>query len=151
MKYRRLTTQELKPLAEDFAIFLASNSIDKKEWDEMKATNPKKAEEVLDIFSDMVLEKALRSGKYLERISETEIHCYYFQPNQAHMISLRNTVGASKSFIHHSLSAYKTDELEMMQGIKRFTKSREDEMFEIMQTGANLSDGSLYQKLLLFL
>ena len=151
MKYRRLTTEEFNEMAEDFAIFLASNSIDKNEWDGIKSDDPTKAEEILDIFSDMVLDKAFRTGKYMERISESEIHCYYFMPNQAHMISLRHTAGLGKSFLHNSLSAYGPDELEMIQGTKTYGQSREEEMFTIMQTGASLSDGKLYQKLITLL
>ena len=117
----------------------------------MKSDSPEKAEEMLDIFSDMVLEKALRSAKYLERVSETEILCYYFQVNQAHFISIKNLVGNKKSFLNNRLSDYTLDEFEFIQGTKKYTKQREDEMYDIMQTGASLSNGDLYQKLLMLL
>ena len=59
MLYRRLTKEEFENLPEDFAIFLASNSIDKKEWDTIKEMDIKKADGLLDIFSDLVFEKEI--------------------------------------------------------------------------------------------
>ena len=76
-----------EPLAEDFALYLAANSIDKEMWDEIKANRTAQMEETLDMFSDLVFEKALTSAKYLERVTETEIHCYAFHASQAHLIS----------------------------------------------------------------
>ena len=153
MKYRRLTKEELEPLAEDFAIFLASNSIDKKAWDNLKGNEPQKAEETLDIFSDMVFEKALKSARFLERISETEIHCYAFQSNQAHLISARITQPGDSNFVNSELKSLlprliKNNSLELIQGTKKYSKPREQEMFEIMKTGATFSKGELYNALL---
>ncbi len=151
MKYRRLSKEEFESLAEDFAIFLASNSIDKKEWDRLKNENRDRAEEVLNIFSDMVFEKALKSARYLRRVSDSEIQCYLFQEKQAHMISIRSLVGNRKSLLENDLGSFGKDEIEITQGTKKFTKSREEEMFAILQTGAELSDGKLYQQLLALL
>lgn len=155
MNFRRLTKEELEALVEDFALFLASNSIDKKMWDEMKSENPEKAEEMLDIFSDMVFEKALKSAKYLERISETEIHCYAFHGGQAHVISAlaQNT---ATNFVDGNLAESMTSllaekKLELIQGTKKYAAAREAEMFTVMKTGAVLSDGKIYQSLLALL
>ena len=155
MKFRRLTIEELEPLAEDFALFLAANSIDKAMWDKMKANSPTKAEEALDIFSDMVFEKALKSAKYLERITETEIHCYAFHVGQAHLIS-SFAVNKAANFMEDDLaktisSLVIEQKLELVQGTKKYTSARELEMFEIMKKGAVLSDGKLYQSLLALL
>jgi hypothetical protein len=148
MKYRRLIKEELEPLAEDFAIFLATNSIDKKEWNAMKIDSPEKASEMLDIFSDMVFEKALASARYLARIAEAEMQCYLFQEKQAHMISVSCLNSGEKNFANTNLADFSPDEIEITQGVKQFKKSREEEMFAILQTGAELSDGKVYQQLL---
>lgn len=153
MQYRRLTREELEPLAEDFALFLATNSIDKKMWDEIKSNDAEKAENLLDIFSDMVFEKALKSAKFLERISETEMHCFAFFEKQAHLISVRfvqknNANFFEKNTLQHIPKLLQNGTLEMVQGTKTFAKSREQEMFAVMQTGAVLCKGELYQNLL---
>ena len=156
MLYRRLTKEEFENLPEDFAIFLASNSIDKKEWDTIKEIDIKKADGLLDIFSDLVFEKALSSCKYLERISETEINTYLFQEKQAHMITIKIKEGVVANFIHDKLSEIfmtllKDKKLDVYQGTKKFVEKRETEMFKIMQKGAQFSKGDLYQSLLTLL
>ena len=153
MLYRRLTTQEFENLAEDFALFLASNSVDKKEWDQIKESDTKKAEDMLDIFSDMVFEKALSSCKYLERLSEKEINAYLFQENQAHLITIKIKEGFEGSFIDGTLSQtfihlLKEKGLDVYQATRAFTEKREVEMFEAMQKGAQFSKGDLYNSLL---
>ncbi len=152
MQFRRLVKEELEPLAEDFAIFLASNSIDKKEWDSIKEKDAEKADHLLDIFSDMVFEKALTSAKYLERISETEIHCYSFFAKTAHLISLRYVAKEPFSFFNaeafnQAPTLLKSGKMELIQGTRTFEKPREAEMFAIMQTGATISKGELYRAL----
>lgn len=153
MKYRRLTKEELETLAEDFAIFLASNSIDKKMWDELKSTQKENAEEMLDVFSDMVFEKALASAKYLDRIADTELQCYYFLPKSAHMVSLRYTGQDAFSFFDTDAfrqipTLLKSDALEIMQGTKTYKLQREEEMFAVLNTGATISTGELYRTLI---
>ena len=156
MLYRRLTKEEFDNMSEDFSIFLASNSIDKAEWDEIKANDTEKADGMLDIFSDLVFEKALSSCKYLERISETEIHTYFFAEKQAHMITIQVKEGVSADFVHDKLSEIfiqllKDKNLNVLQGTKAYEKKREVEMFEIMQKGAQFSKGELYRSLLTLL
>ena len=108
---------------------------------------------MLDIFSDMVYEKALKSCKYLERITESEIHTFHFQDGQAHMISVRMAPEAEGNFLEGSLSdvfiqLLKNKQLEVLQGTKKFEKSRELEMFDEIRRGATLSKGQLYQSFL---
>ena len=59
MKYARLTKEQLEELHPEFITFLATQSIDKKEWDEIKQNKPHIAEQEIDVFSDMIWEKAL--------------------------------------------------------------------------------------------
>jgi hypothetical protein len=56
MKYKRLTTEELKHLEKEFVNFLASAQITGSDWEKMKANEIEKAEELLDVFSDLVFE-----------------------------------------------------------------------------------------------
>jgi len=50
MKYKRLTKEQFEELHQEFATFLATQSIDKKEWDEIKVNTPEVAEQELDVF-----------------------------------------------------------------------------------------------------
>jgi len=44
MEYKRLSTEQFEALHQEFATFLAANSIDKKEWDQLKNQDSSKAE-----------------------------------------------------------------------------------------------------------
>ena len=51
MKYARLTKEQLEELHPEFITFLATQSIDKMEWDDIKKNRPHVAEQEIDLFS----------------------------------------------------------------------------------------------------
>ena len=54
MKYHRLTDSQFIEMHHEFAIFLASNSIDKTKWDRIKETELHTVDLLLDGFSNLV-------------------------------------------------------------------------------------------------
>ena len=76
MKYRLLTKEQFESLHQEFAIFLASQSIDVKEWDEIKTQKPEVALEEMKVFSDIVWEDVLTKTTYLEHFSETSANFF---------------------------------------------------------------------------
>ena len=54
MKYRQLTKEQFENLCQEFARFLATQSIDSKEWDQIKKNKPKVAEDEMNVFSDVL-------------------------------------------------------------------------------------------------
>lgn len=50
MKYTRLTKEQFEELHQEFTTFLATQSIDKAEWDTIKKEKPEVAEQELDVF-----------------------------------------------------------------------------------------------------
>jgi len=66
MKYRRLSSEELEQLQDNFIRFLAAQSITGMDWTTMKTANPERAEELIEQFSDVVIEKTLHNVEYLE-------------------------------------------------------------------------------------
>ena len=59
MKYRILNNKELEPLKDDFVKFLSSNTVTGEDWDKIKSNKPNEALKLVEIFSDIVWEKAL--------------------------------------------------------------------------------------------
>jgi hypothetical protein len=49
MKYTRLTKEQFEELTQEFST-LATQTIDKAEWDTIKAEKPEVAEQELDVF-----------------------------------------------------------------------------------------------------
>ncbi len=70
MNYHRLSKEQFEELHEEFAKYLAALSIDRKEWEQIKATQPEAVEVHLDQFSDLVWEDVLSKNLYLEHLSQ---------------------------------------------------------------------------------
>jgi Family of unknown function (DUF6495) len=77
MKYARLTKEQFEELHPEFVNFLASQSIDKAEWDKIKLNKPEIAEQELDVFSDLIWEGVLTRAEFLENFSRN--HIFLFQ------------------------------------------------------------------------
>ena len=73
MKYSRLTKEQFEALHEEFAQFLATQSIDQPQWEEMKREQPSLVEEELDLFSDLIWEKTLKKTAYLENTAASQV------------------------------------------------------------------------------
>ncbi|MDP4724563.1 MAG: DUF6495 family protein [Crocinitomicaceae bacterium] len=58
LKFRSLTPQELSELETEFKHFLVINELYDAEWRELAAKHAAKAQEFIDLFADIVLEKA---------------------------------------------------------------------------------------------
>ena len=61
----------------EFSNFLATQAIDKAEWDQIKIEKPEVAEQELDVFSDLVWEGVLSKTEFLEHFSKN--HIFLFQ------------------------------------------------------------------------
>ncbi len=66
LKYRILSTEELAALEEEFKQFLIVHGVFGEEWKKMNEENPDEAIELVEIFSDTVLEKVYSGINYLE-------------------------------------------------------------------------------------
>ena len=73
MKYARLTKEQFEEMHTEFINFLATQAIDKAEWDQIKIEKPEVAEQELDVFSDLVWEGVLSRTEYLEHFSKNHI------------------------------------------------------------------------------
>jgi hypothetical protein len=72
MKYTRLTKEQFQELHPEFINFLATQSIDKAEWDKLKLEKPEVAEQELDVFSDLVWEGVLSRAVFMEHFSNNQ-------------------------------------------------------------------------------
>ena len=76
MKYARLTKEQLEELHPEFINFLATQSIDKKEWDEIKKNKPQVAMQEIDVFSDLIWERALTNVNFIDHFSTNYIFLF---------------------------------------------------------------------------
>lgn len=148
MKYKRLTKEQFETLHQEFANFLASQSIDKKEWDEIKANKPEVAEQELDVFSDLIWEGVLTNSQFLEHFSKNHIFLFHCQKEFIQSMVLKSLVlevdFMTKEGLQWLSDNLFTETVEMHVGKKEYNGERNKAIFNLITEGAILSDGQLY-------
>ncbi|WP_300569233.1 DUF6495 family protein [Flavobacterium sp.] len=148
MKYKRLTKEQFEELHKEFSNFLASQSIDKKEWDEIKANKPEVAEQELDVFSDLIWEGVLANANFLEHFSKNHIFLFHCQEKLIQSIVLKSLVPEVDFLTKEGLQWLSdnmfTENVEMHLGKKEYDEERNLAIFNLITQGAILSDGQLY-------
>lgn len=151
MKYARLTKEQLEELHPEFINFLASQSIDKAEWDTIKENKPEVAEQELDVFSDLIWEGVLTKATFLEHFSKNHIFLFQCFDTYVNSIVLKSLVPEVDLLTKEGLQWLSdnmfTETIEMKIGKKVFTEERNASIFALIQQGAILSDGQLYQQI----
>ena len=155
MKYRRLTQEELAEMETEFIRFLVSNTVTGEDWEKIKAETPKKAEGLIEIFSDIVFDKILKEANYLEYKTPKDYKTFHFTEDKAFMLGLRVEGNSDLDFTKNDSPATMMDkvkksgaQLQMYSAEKVYKKSREEEIFYLMESGALISkDGAMYKTL----
>ncbi|WP_330443414.1 DUF6495 family protein [Flavobacterium sp. C4GT6] len=150
MKYIRLTKEQLEELHEEFANFLASQQIDKAEWDQIKAEKPEVAEQELDVFSDLVWEGVLTQTEYMEHYSKNHIFLFKLGKEEMESIVIHSHVAHADFLTEVGLQWLNENlfskEVEIKRGKKPFGEDRNAEVFDILKQGAILTNGDLYKQ-----
>ena len=148
MKYKRLTKEQFEALHKEFANFLATQSIDKGEWDKIKVNKPEVAEQELDVFSDLIWEGVLTNANYLEHFSKNHIFLFHCQEKFIQSIVLK-AIGTEVDFMEKEGLQWLsdnifTDTVEIHLGKKEYEAERNTAIFDLIKEGTILSDGQLY-------
>ncbi|MEL1244294.1 DUF6495 family protein [Flavobacterium sp. DGU11] len=151
MKYARLTKEQLEELHPEFINFLASQSIDKKEWDTLKQEKPEVAEQEIDIFSDLIWENVVSKAEWLEHYSKNHIFLFKLDQEKMESIVIHAHTPVADFLTEGGLQWLNenifSDEVQIQRGAKPFSQERNDEIFSLIEQGAILSDGTLYKQL----
>ena len=150
MKYSRLTKEQFDELNQEFSTFLATQAIDKAEWDSIKENKPEVAEQELDVFSDLIWEGVLSKATFLEHFSKNHIFLFQCFDTYVKSIVLKSLVPETNFLTKEGLQWLSdnmfTDTIEMKIGKKEFTEDRNQSLFELIQQGSFLSDGQLFKQ-----
>lgn len=132
MHFRPLTLTELKPLEKDMISFLSLNGITGDAWKKMQLKNPEQTQKWIDSFSETVWLKIFSSKRYINVITQQCNYYYDFLPKEINVVKFENSEIASDNTI----------------GFQNFpfTKSREEDMFDLMEKGGEFSDGKEYKE-----
>lgn len=149
MKYRNLTSEELEELKEEFIQFLVSNTVTAADWVKIKETQIEKADKLIEMFSDQVLDKALTNIKFLEKREAKNIMLFHCRKDEIDMISLSIDNNSVYDFTkENDLAEIAANEkMSTFKSTKKYAKAREEEIFEMLSNGCLTTDEQLYKVL----
>jgi hypothetical protein len=150
IKYRRLASTELNELEKEFVEYLVVNGISAGEWVRLKKDNLKKADRIIDLFSDVVFEGVFRKAKFLEHISADRMLTFQALSNKIIMVGIEDSTSRldfTKKEILLELQKSIPRGIKIFKQEKDYQKQREVELFDMVQNGAQISDGSLFKQL----
>ena len=154
MKYRILSAEELTALEEEFKQFLIVHGVFGEEWKKMNEENPDEAIELVEIFSDTVLEKVYSGISYLEYRSKELLILLAFsdglveqiriQPKESKEIDLSNWIGLTSAM--SSL-----EQLDAFFGKKQLDTSKSEAIHVFVNQGFIPSEESFWEQMKRFI
>jgi len=140
MKYRLLTEEELTHLEEELKQFLIINHVYAEEWKQMNKDTPEKAVQMIELFSDNVLQKIYEQITYLEFRSTDSCMVFKCGKNEIQLISLqKKSMESMVDFstpesIHIALTQH-ASQISYFSQSKNYQKERELEVHQLIQQG----------------
>lgn len=154
-KYRLLNQEELASLEKEFVDYLVVNGIVADDWVKMKEAEIEQANAIIATFSDVVFEAILRKAKYLEIRGSHFIYCYQCNENQLVLVALETPESSEVDFTDSDYVARAMKNppasLKVYSTNKPYTKTRELELFDMIQAGCAMTDDKLFKALCLVL
>ena len=151
MKYARLTKEQLEELHPEFITFLATQSIDKIEWDDIKKKRPHLAEQEIDLFSDVIWDKALTNVSYIDHFSKNYIFLFKCVEEVVFSWVVKTNNPqidfVSADGIHWLADNLFSNDVEITKGRKDISENRNVALFDIIKQGGIISKGDLFNKL----
>lgn len=149
MKYTLLTKEQFENLHQEFAVFLASQQIDSKEWIKIKEEKPAVAFEEMELFSDVVWEDVLSKVNYLEHFSTQHLNLFKCDSDKIERIYIKiqfpeidlSTTQGLDWLINH----LKDERVEIFSGSKTYNSERNPELFKLIEQGSIITKGKLYE------
>ena len=149
VKYAKLTKEQFEELNEEFAVFLAAQSIDVGEWTKIKSEKPDLAEKQLEVFSDFVWEKVLSNAGYLDHFSKNSLNLFKCGEDRIFRILVKvNKEGIdllNEDDFNWFLDNSKDEQVEYLKGEKTYAKERNEEAFDLIKQGSVVSNGELFE------
>ncbi|MDB4107528.1 DUF6495 family protein [Bacteroidia bacterium] len=131
MNYTRIPKDELEELKQEFINFLVVNGITADDWVFIKENEPVNADEIINQFSDVVWESVLRSTEYLNKVESDTAYYFKCDAEEIHLIRIVKTTTVTEQHITS----------------KKYSKTRELELFQMIQNGCAIADGKDYKAL----
>jgi hypothetical protein len=142
-RFRVLSPEELEVLELEFKQFLIVNHLHDKEWRELAENQPEKAQEFIELFSDIVLEKAYAKCQALVQFGldfiavfmlDQEVwQLFHFQIPEQLMRSIRQD-----NWLENLVQ--NLDQIKLQKGTKKPALDKVSAVHQLCEKGAKLMD-----------
>lgn len=152
MRYRMLNNDELIHLEEELKQFLIVNGVHGEEWARINQQEPDKAIQLVQLFSDNVLEKVYDKIEVLEFRSPESCLVFHFDDKKTELISIQRKIGSDVDLstpenIHYAL-INSSDQLAFFKTEKSYNTQRNNEIHQMLQQGCFVSSMKFWEALL---
>ena len=139
MKYRILTDEELNHFGDELVQFLIVNGVHGEEWENLNKEYPDKALELVEIFSDQILQKVYEKIKVLEFRSADRLFVFYLGTELIGLIGFQTDEMSTAGFstpenIHKTLSGT-FEGIKYFRSEKGYQWDRETEIHKMIENG----------------
>jgi len=138
MKYRMLNKEEMQIFDEDFKHFMITNGVSNEDWLEMNINNIPKATQLVELYSDTVLQKVYEKIKFIEFRSVDSCIVFNCLETEMHIISLNKKGGdldLSTPETIHAAFIKDADNLTCFKSKKAHNTTREQEIHQLIEQG----------------
>jgi hypothetical protein len=144
-KYRMLTPEEWDLMRDDFVSFLISNGIDAAQWIKIKASSEDESLLWMIKFSDVVLQKSLEKIKWLEFRSSHRLMLFKCDEMNIQLAAVTSENTDLTHFDEPDFSMVNKSDISLFVQTKPYHPNREEEIFRMLQNGALVTDGVLFE------
>lgn len=150
-KYRLLSSDELKALEKEFVEYLVVNGITADEWERLKKEENDKALQITDLFSDVVVEGALRKIKFINLYTSETVQTIQCLEDRMIMMAVKREDETLDLLTRTAfeLRHIKEGRISIYKGQKKYDSERQKVIFDMTQKGYEVSDGQLFKQLAL--
>lgn len=151
MRFKRLPLSDLQQLEKEFINFLASSGITADDWKEISKNDATKADELIDLFSDIVFEKVFIGVRYLDFRGKNEFKAFHLMEEEIHLIGIELPIGTDIDFNESAEFNNFFNNIpkgtKIVSTSKKYVGNREDEIYEMMENGCCVIDKTFFQSL----
>jgi len=155
-KFRRLRRDELEEVKDQFVKFLAVNGIDAGSWQRMKENDPGRADGLILQFSQIVYSGVIEKVKYLVHRKPNDLRTYKTDADKIYMRGILLDGETSIDFTKNEFSPAEMFARLKEENVKAklyaaerayIPIGRDQDIFVIMEEGALIDDGELFETL----
>jgi hypothetical protein len=148
MRFRRLSSEELFALETEFKQFLVVHEQYNEEWRFLAENNPEKAEQFIELFSDLVLEKVYNQVSFLVHFSNGMVSFFDMtnDPLKAYHIKFPVHLSLHNETHLETLLNNQFEDLLFYFGEKKLLKDKADEVFDLIRKGSEVCEDVYFRK-----